>query len=421
MGATGQINRAAGRSVAGPAGRAVVGALPISGRARPSPAPHTLPPTGQPCPPRPPAAAACCPRSRSRCHAAISRSNADNATASATAAAPGSSAAPSIRRCRTSCRATRRSPAADAPGRTDVPRGDPAARSYFLGGRPQLGRPPPIAVNTSRVACAMPFASKPPPARRAAPIAERAASTRRRAASTGAAASEPCPASSHGAGAGQHPARDRPPGREACGRLVPAVAELEVILGRTGQVITQTRSRLGGCYRPRHHPGQPAGQPARPARPPDREGPPGQAAGVWLPGPRVDNVDGIVLDHSVHLGKPPDAPLLAPAIARIQALFDRVVRAVTADRGYGEAKIEQELRDLGGHDRGDPPQGQAGPGPLGPARPDGASHQGGHPNQGPKRPRRAAHQRAQRASARPRPRPPSPPRPPLRPFSGRSS
>ena len=61
----------------------------------------------------------------------------------------------------------------------------------------------------------------------------------------------------------------------------------------------------------------------------------------------VDNVDGIVLDHSVHLGNPPDAPLLAPAIGRIQTLFDRVVRAVTADRGYGEAKIEQELRDLG--------------------------------------------------------------------------
>lgn len=61
----------------------------------------------------------------------------------------------------------------------------------------------------------------------------------------------------------------------------------------------------------------------------------------------VDNVDGIVLDHSVHQGNPPDAPLLAPAIRRIAVLFGRVVRAVTADRGYGEAKIEQELRDLG--------------------------------------------------------------------------
>lgn len=61
----------------------------------------------------------------------------------------------------------------------------------------------------------------------------------------------------------------------------------------------------------------------------------------------VDNVDGNVLDHSMHEGNPPDAPLLPPAIDRVQILFDRLVRAVTADRGYGENKIDQELRDLG--------------------------------------------------------------------------
>jgi hypothetical protein len=36
-----------------------------------------------------------------------------------------------------------------------------------------------------------------------------------------------------------------------------------------------------------------------------------------------------------------------PAIGRVQKLFDRVVRAATEDRGYGEAMIEQELHDLG--------------------------------------------------------------------------
>jgi len=39
--------------------------------------------------------------------------------------------------------------------------------------------------------------------------------------------------------------------------------------------------------------------------------------------------------------------MLAPAIGRIQTLLGQVVRAVTADRGYGEAKIDQELLDLG--------------------------------------------------------------------------
>ena len=54
-----------------------------------------------------------------------------------------------------------------------------------------------------------------------------------------------------------------------------------------------------------------------------------------------------MLDHSVHQGNPPDAPMLAPAIGRIQTLLGRVVRAVTADRGYGEAKVDDGLHELG--------------------------------------------------------------------------
>jgi transposase, IS5 family len=133
-------------------------------------------------------------------------------------------------------------------------------------------------------------------------------------------------------------------GAAASGRLVAAVAELELILGRTGQVIAQTRSRLGGVMPASanrlvslHDPD------ARPIA----KGRLGKPVEFGYKAQVIDNVDGIVLDHSVHLGNPPDAPLLAPAITRIQALFGRVVRAVTADRGYGEAKIEQELRDLG--------------------------------------------------------------------------
>ena len=134
------------------------------------------------------------------------------------------------------------------------------------------------------------------------------------------------------------------PGAVASGRLVAAVTELELILGRTGQVIAQTRSRLDGVM--------PAsatrlvslhGPDARPIA----KGRLGEPVEFGYKAQVVDNVDGIVLDHSVHQGNPPDAPLLAPAITRIQTLFGRLVRAVTADRGYGEAKIEQELRDLG--------------------------------------------------------------------------
>lgn len=61
----------------------------------------------------------------------------------------------------------------------------------------------------------------------------------------------------------------------------------------------------------------------------------------------VDNVDGIVVDHNVHIGNPPDAPMLVPAIARILRRFGRAPRAVTADRGYGEAVVERDLEALG--------------------------------------------------------------------------
>ena len=61
----------------------------------------------------------------------------------------------------------------------------------------------------------------------------------------------------------------------------------------------------------------------------------------------VDNADGIVLDHHVVKGNPPDAPMLVPAIVRIAARFGRVPTSVTADRGYGEAAVDAGLEALG--------------------------------------------------------------------------
>jgi len=46
-------------------------------------------------------------------------------------------------------------------------------------------------------------------------------------------------------------------------------------------------------------------------------------------------------------GNPPDAPMLVPAITRIKTLFGRAPKAVTADRGYGEASVESGARSLG--------------------------------------------------------------------------
>ena len=60
-----------------------------------------------------------------------------------------------------------------------------------------------------------------------------------------------------------------------------------------------------------------------------------------------DNTDGIVLDSSVHQGNPADAPLLAAAITGVKGVFGKVAVAVTADRGYGEATVDQALAELG--------------------------------------------------------------------------
>jgi IS5 family transposase len=61
----------------------------------------------------------------------------------------------------------------------------------------------------------------------------------------------------------------------------------------------------------------------------------------------VDNADGVILDHNIEIGNPADAPQLVPAIERIARRTGRTPRAVTADRGYGEAAVERDLHDLG--------------------------------------------------------------------------
>jgi transposase, IS5 family len=60
-----------------------------------------------------------------------------------------------------------------------------------------------------------------------------------------------------------------------------------------------------------------------------------------------DNDDGIVLDYAVECGAVPDGPQLVPAIKRIARRAGRVPRAVTADRGYGQASVERDLQELG--------------------------------------------------------------------------
>lgn len=128
------------------------------------------------------------------------------------------------------------------------------------------------------------------------------------------------------------------------GRLHRAIKALTTIVRRTERVVAQTRSRLGGVM------------PESATRlvslhdtdaRPIRKGRLGKPVEFGYKAQVVDNADGVVLDHNVEMGNPPDAPQLAPAIERITRRTGRTPRALTADRGYGEASVEDDLHDLG--------------------------------------------------------------------------
>jgi IS5 family transposase len=128
------------------------------------------------------------------------------------------------------------------------------------------------------------------------------------------------------------------------GRLRRAINDLHSIVGRTERVVAQARSRLAGVM------------PESSSRlvslhdvdaRPIRKGRLGKPVEFGYKAQIVDNADGVILDHNVEIGNPPDAPQLVPAIQRITARTGRTPRAVTADRGYGQASVERDLHELG--------------------------------------------------------------------------
>jgi transposase, IS5 family len=127
-------------------------------------------------------------------------------------------------------------------------------------------------------------------------------------------------------------------------RLSQAVNDLAAIMDKAQRVVTQARSRLTGVMPDSasrlvsfHDPD------ARPIR----KGRLGKPVEFGYKAQVVDNADGVILDHSVEMGNPADAPQLAPAIARITRRAGHAPRAVTADRGYGYASVENDLHDQG--------------------------------------------------------------------------
>jgi transposase, IS5 family len=137
----------------------------------------------------------------------------------------------------------------------------------------------------------------------------------------------------------------RKPGPRATRRQHAIVERLDQTAQRVAKVAAQTRQRVvdgevpDGASRivSLHDPD------ARPIR----KGRLGRPVEFGYKAQLVDNPDGIVVDWMVEQGNPSDAPQLVPTIERIRRRTGKTPRAVTADRGYGEAAVDDDLRALG--------------------------------------------------------------------------
>jgi IS5 family transposase len=133
-------------------------------------------------------------------------------------------------------------------------------------------------------------------------------------------------------------------GTAAPRRLEFVARDLDVTAERVARIARQTRQRLAGQV--------PDGSSrlvslhdadARPIR----KGRLGKPVEFGYKAQVVDNEDGVVLDHAVFIGNPPDAPMLVPAVEAVSERAGEVPQAVTADRGYGESAVGDALSELG--------------------------------------------------------------------------
>ena len=133
-------------------------------------------------------------------------------------------------------------------------------------------------------------------------------------------------------------------GDGAPAKLERIARDLEVTASRVERIAEQTRQRLSGIT--------PDGATRLvslhdPDARPIRKGRLGKPVEFGYKAQVVDNEDGVVVDHNVEMGNPPDAPMLAPAIERVAERAGKVPKAVTADRGYGDVVVRDTLSDMG--------------------------------------------------------------------------
>jgi IS5 family transposase len=131
--------------------------------------------------------------------------------------------------------------------------------------------------------------------------------------------------------------------RPTDGRLRRLVGELDRTIGHTQQLLAQTAQRLAG---ERSIPDRLVSL-ADPDARPIRKGKPRTLTQFGYTALLAEDERGLVADHHLQRGNPPDAPQLVGAVCRVLAVTGRVPATVVADRGFGTAANDAALAELG--------------------------------------------------------------------------
>ena len=135
-----------------------------------------------------------------------------------------------------------------------------------------------------------------------------------------------------------------------------AVERLTTDIQRAKRVIEQTTQRLAGVKSIPDRLISLVDVDARPIR----RGKPNQPNEFGFKVSVADTAEGFVVSHQVYVGNPLDASTLKVAVTAARA-SGMQVRAVVADRGYGNETADQTLDELGVRNRLIPRQGRAAP------------------------------------------------------------
>jgi transposase, IS5 family len=144
--------------------------------------------------------------------------------------------------------------------------------------------------------------------------------------------------------------------RPTDGRLRHLVETLSEMINHTDRLLDQAAQRLDGNLSIPDRMVSLADPEARPIRRGKPETPTEFGYKVFI----GESSEGFVVVHETYKGNPSDVGQIIPAVEKVKALIGKAPETVVGDRGFGTAKIENELLDIGVKRVGIPRQGKPG-------------------------------------------------------------